>query len=122
MRRWTLRSASAGRPHQRQPQLLRQHLHEGIFRDGSGTHENASQTAAKPALQVERPLEFLAAHQPAFEQTLPQRYPLGRHLQARGNGLRGHLQNLPEPDGTRGSPMNRPAETQRTTLKTPRVG
>lgn len=83
MRRWTLRSASAGRPHQRQPQLLRQHLHEGIFRDGSGTHENASQTAAKPALQVERPLEFLAAHQPAFEQTLPQRYPLGRHLRAR---------------------------------------
>lgn len=75
MRRWTLRSASAGRPHQRQPQLLRQHLHEGIFRDGSGTHENTSQAAAKPALQVERPLEFLAAHQPAFEQTLPQRYP-----------------------------------------------
>ena len=83
MRRWTLRSASAGRPPTSGNRSCSASTCMRVFfRDGSGTHENTSQAAAKPALQVERPLEFLAAHQPAFEQTLPQRYPLGRHLRA----------------------------------------
>ncbi|MCY1397815.1 hypothetical protein D9M71_128340 [compost metagenome] len=97
-------------PEQRHGQLLGQHVEQCRFGNDARAHQDRPQPAAQPGLQLQRPLHFLRAGQPALDQAPAQRRILFRQF---GGKFRAHRRTRPACAGTKAGREAIPAMTRR---------